>query len=370
MASVVGAVPGPGIGKGIECHPDGAVADGVHVNLKSVPVERHRQILERCGIVDRGSGVSFAVEIGSQQRRGAGLDHAVGKELHRGGSEPGPGKAGAQLNELGKQAVGQGIAQAECRDHSESQRSAAVGGGVGPQPRLVGRGAEDGGDAEAVGQLLGPGQTSAELGVGARGHDSGDQGDGLLAQRPAGFAGAGIALDPAVGWIGRRARDPGEGQRFRVHPGGMAVGGVEEGGAVGHRLVQQLGRRVGVLEDRQLPPAAPNPGLIALGPRAASDAVGDGRPSGEIVEGAFAQLDAGADRVHVPVLEAGQHHLSSEVNDFGVGTEETRRETVAADVHDPAVPDCHGAGPASGGVHGVDAARRKTRSAACRLRSA
>src|SRR5829696_3850446 len=100
----VGAVPGSAIGERIQRHPDRPVADGVHVDLKSLAVELHCQILERRRIINWRSGVSFAIEIGSQKRRGAGFNDAVGKELYRQRSDPRAGEPGTQLLELGKQA--------------------------------------------------------------------------------------------------------------------------------------------------------------------------------------------------------------------------------------------------------------------------
>jgi hypothetical protein len=63
VAGIVRAVSGPRVGEGVQGHADGAVTDGVHVDLESIAIQCDGEILERCGIVDRCAGVTVPVEI-------------------------------------------------------------------------------------------------------------------------------------------------------------------------------------------------------------------------------------------------------------------------------------------------------------------
>ena len=73
----------PGLLEGVERHPDGAVADGMDVDLEALPVERGRQPVEGGLVVDRGAGVAAAVEVGREHRGRPRLDDAVLIQLHR-----------------------------------------------------------------------------------------------------------------------------------------------------------------------------------------------------------------------------------------------------------------------------------------------
>lgn len=75
-------------------------------------------------------------------------------------------------------------------------------------------------------------------------------------------------------------------------------------------------------------------------------------------EMALAQLDAGAERVDVGVLETGQQHLPGQVHDLGAGPDQLPY-LVVADGGDAAVAHGHRGGPAEDGVDGVHRAAGK-----------
>ena len=97
-------------------------------------------------------------------------------------------------------------------------------------------------DPEGVQVSLALEQSLVHL-VGRRfGCETADEVCGALVQRAARLA-ARVALDPAVGRIGRLRCDPGQLQRPAVHPRAMAVAVRQEHDAVGHdRIEEVLGR--------------------------------------------------------------------------------------------------------------------------------
>ena len=76
-----------------------------------------------------------------------------------------------------------------------------------------------------------------------------------------------------------------------------------------------------------------------------------GRVDG-VGEVAQAEFEAGALRVDVGVLEAGQQQPPGQVDDFGARADQLEH-LVVADGGDPPVAHGHGGGAAAGGIDGV-----------------
>ncbi len=127
-------------------------------------------------------------------------------------------------------------------DHPPGEQSAAVGFQVGVEAvRDDGVVADDGllpaGDAQRVQVALALDDAGHLVGHLGPGHDPLDQVHGAFLQG-AGRAAVGLALDPAVGWVGRAGGDPGQLQGPGVGPGRVVVPVGQEHRPVGHHPVQ------------------------------------------------------------------------------------------------------------------------------------
>jgi hypothetical protein len=119
--------------------------------------------------------------------------------------------------------------------------------------------------------------------------------------------------------------------------------------------------RVEVLLDREparevlhRPPAAGDPLDVGVLAGVAPDAVEVGLPGVVVVQRDPQPVQPGERRVHVGVLEAGQHHPAGQVVVLGRRTDQLAHVLVGADGDDPVPPHGDRGGPAAGGVDAVD----------------
>ncbi len=130
---------------------------------------------------------------------------------------------------------------------------------------------------------------------------------GALVQRPGRFAGHRVALDPAVRRVRGARRDAAELEGAAVGPGAVHVPVEQEHGPVGHDGVEVLLARRPAGEVLHRPPAAEHPRLVGVVGGVAADDVEVLGATGRVVQPHPAQVPPGDGRVHVAVLEAGEH---------------------------------------------------------------
>ena len=170
-----------------------------------------------------------------------------------------------------------------------------------------------GGDPERVQVALGRAEPLEEVGAGRLRRVAVDELDGTVVQR-AGRLTVGVADDPAVRWIGRRAVDPRYGEGARVGPRDVTVVALEEGRPIWNDRVEQAAVRLAAREGGQRPAAAMDPLAVGVGGRMGGDRFEVRGRIGQVVEVAAPGEHAALDRVDMRVLEAGQERLAVELD--------------------------------------------------------
>ena len=342
---------------GVEAHANRAVADGVHVHLEAHLVETGHEPVQPVRLEVGQSAIAgpFRPEIRGEQRGRLRLDHAVEEELRGVRVQV----RAAVLHASGHQALN--LLHVLRRidvlggPHADGQAVLAVGVEVGVEHLRARLRLLDGDDAqlgEAAQRVVEP---RAVVGGRRRGHEALDQPGRRLAQGARRLAGARVALDAAARRVGRLPRDARERERLRVDPRRVPVGRRQVDGPRRLDGVEQRLRRVGVWKHRQIPAAAHDPRPCGVGGDARLDGRKDRGPRGGGGEVALPRLHPGADRVHVRIVEPGQHEASARVHDAG-GRPDVRLDVaVGPDRDEAAAADGERLGPRARRVHGVDA---------------
>ena len=161
-----------------------------------------------------------------------------------------------------------------------------------------------GGDPELVEVALAEPQGLLEVGRRVVGHQPRDEVHGAFVERAARRA-VGVALDPAVGGVGGRGRDPGQLERLRVDPRPVPIAVGQEDRAVGDDPVEVLAPRRPALERGHVPAAAADPRLVRVRSRRRPRSTSSPGPDcASVVEVAAEHRQPAVDRVDVGVLEA------------------------------------------------------------------
>lgn len=188
--------------------------------------------------------------------------------------------------------------------------------------------------------LLGQQQGGQPLRRGGRRDQPPDQQGRALVQRALGRS-VGGALDPAVGRVRGAGVQPSQGQRARVHPRAVPVPVGQVGGPVRQHLVQQLAAGRAAREPFHPPAAAGDPLMIGMRVRVGPDPVQCAGRVRRVREIAAQHGEARERRVHVRVLEAGQHRSAAQVHHAGPGTGQLTHGVVGAHGDDPATAHRH-----------------------------
>ena len=182
-----------------------------------------------------------------------------------------------------------------------------------------------------------------------------DQVAGALVQGPRGLT-LRVALDAAVGRIGRIPGHPADLEREGVHPGAVAVPVGQVDGAVGHDAIERLRGRGAAFERVHRPSAAQDPRHLGVG-------VGVGLDRGEVfigrrqvVQVALEHVQAAAHGMDVRVLEPRHQHASGQIDDLRARSDSLPDVVVRADDRRSAVRDRDGLRPAARGIDRVHGA--------------
>ncbi len=268
-------VPVGGVGalEGVERLAHRPLADGVHVHLEAEPVELGDALAQQ-GRIHVRQPRAPAQAVGLQGRGGEVLRDAVLHDLDRAGPEPVEALCRRaprhQLLDLIEPA--RPVPPQRAHD-ARPQRPRAGRGQVGGQLVLRARvGAHDGvlpaGDAQREQVPLRLRQRVLEV-LGRRaGREQADQVHRALVQDTGRRAG-GVALDAAVGGVGRVAGDAGPFERAGVDPGGVVVALDQISGAV--EEVDLFAVRQATRKCRHVPAAAINPLFIKIFRRIVGD---------------------------------------------------------------------------------------------------
>jgi hypothetical protein len=320
-AAVAGAVDGGGVLDRVQGGPHAGVADGVHVELEPVGVERGRRLGQLLlGPVRDTTGV-WRVQVGLQQGGRAGLDHPVGEQLDRArpdrGGRRGDGGgrlgAGPQLPE-GAAALPPGVAGGD-QGGPDPAGQLAGGGGVqvAGQDRRVDHGVLGPDDAgggqlpQAVAQGLRP--LSGVKGWRQRGDQV-----GRALEQGAERAAVATAQQPPPRRVGGGRVDAGGGQGGRVGPHGVVVGGPQEHRAVGHHPVQPGGVEAAAGGEGRVVATAGDHRPLGMLPGPAAEALQQLLQAGGAADRRAEQELAPAQRVDVPVPEPGDQAPTGEVD--------------------------------------------------------
>ena len=347
----------------VEGFPDGAFGERVEMDLEPQPVQGRHEALEGLRI-DEGDpalirDVAVGVEVGLQHGGRERLAHAVLHDLHaRRGEAPGAASLAErdQFVDLLRAAIAippQGADDAR-GEIAALPRSEVGGVVVHPRPRghdgvLPGR------DPQGVQVPLPLEQSLVDLRGRRDGRQVAHQVGGTFVEGAARLA-VRVALDPAVGRIGRGRRDAGHLERAAVHPRAVAVPVRQDHDAVGHDRIEEILRRCPAREHVHRPAAAEDPLAfrVRLRVRPHGFHVAIGRM--EVVEIALQPIDTAADRVDVRVLEAGHQHPSAKIEHLRGRVDPIAYVVVAADRHDPSVLHRDGARAGPSRVHRVHGA--------------
>ena len=180
-----------------------------------------------------------------------------------------------------------------------------------------------------------------------------DQEERSLVHGARGFAGF-VADDPPVDGVRRLPRQAGDLERSRVRPRAVAVPARQVDGTVADDGVQDLLRRVAPGEDVHGPAAADDPPIIRMRRRVLRDDPLVVLHRVRLGQVAVQHLEPARRRMHVGVLEPGEQHPSTEVQNLRPATHELADVVVRADRDDASCGDRDRARPASGGVDRVD----------------
>ncbi len=351
----------------VERHPYRAIADRVHVHLEALCVERRRRLAELVLVEERDAAVAgrvpVSVEVRLEHRGGEVLADAVRHDLHARRGEPAYARALATLQQERQLVEAAPAFEPQGADHARGERAALGGRHVGIEAVLDRRVLADDrvlprGDAQCV-QVTLPDQQPLNLLLERRARDQpADEVHRPFVERPAGGA-VGVALDAAVGGVGRAGVHARELERPRVDPGAVVVAVVDEHRAVGDELVQDVLGRGAAGEHVHRPPAPEDPLGARVRPRVRRDqgsvllqAVRLGQVDPQPVE-------PRGRRVHVRILEAREQEPAGQVDDLRRRADELADIRVGPHRDDATVADGDGLYPAPERVDGVDAAVRE-----------
>ena len=303
---------------------------------------------------DRGiaaGGVGIVLE----HRRGAVLQHAVEEELRRVDPDIGAAVVAAQRLDPAER-VGHRLLRED------------LGGGGDPQGEIAGpvetaidlhvalfdQGVEHAGDAVAIAQRLAePHAVGVALERRLR-QPLEDPADGVLVGEPGGYA-LTIAHELAVAGIGDAGVEADRLAPLGVERGIVAVGGEDEAGPVGHRLVQHLAGQVVRAEDAGIPADAVDPELVGLARRVvAHDPLQLGDRARRFQVGAGGELGAAVLQVDMGVLEPRQDQPAAGVDLAGAPVGERPDLGVLAERQDAAAAGGQRPRPRSRRIHGAD----------------
>ena len=242
----------------------GPVPERVKVNLEPLPAEQANGLGDLLRRYEQAATVLVpgrTAVVGLGHRRGQRLTHPVHHDLDGGGAEPARCGALTPPEQIGDLAGVAGPVPPQGRVDVRGQPAFGHGrtvGAVGVGDADVRRRTDDGilpvRDAPRVQVGLARTEPGGEVGGGRGRNDARDQPHRPVVQRAGGLAPL-VALDPAVGGVGRVPGDPGPRERRRADPGAVMVAVRQEHGtAGGHRF--QVGGRGDPARERLHGPAA------------------------------------------------------------------------------------------------------------------
>ena len=257
--------------------------------------------------------------VGGQHRRGSGLDHPVGERLDDPGRNPRIIAVGESQALVFDQAAFP-VRHREPRFHPQPEadtRHRATGGAerlvdlelLGGRARFL-----DAGQAVLVGEPDRPGQAFDVL-CERRPRDRPiDEFHRRLLEDPRGMP-PGIALDLAARRVGRLVRNAEAGEGGRVHPGGVAVVGLDRDRSVGHHPVEEVAVRHPAREHGVEPAASEQPVPVGMTPGKLDDPPKNAGHRGFGRELKVLQIAGTVQEVDVGVIEAGQDQAPAGVED-------------------------------------------------------
>ena len=357
VAEVVRAIGRAGAGQRVERHPDGPVADGMHVDLEAGAIERDRQSVERGLVPDRRAGIAAAAEVRRQQRGGAGLDDAVLEQLGRRGMDVRGGVAAAPARSRAIRVSPPAPGDFEGGHHAHGEACRP------DRPRTSARSWPSSVRAENI--VVMPNR-SARLSARARpsAYSASVIGGRAWSARSAADSRS-VPLGSPPASPARSGRSEGRGVS-RVIPASASARELAqaEWPSAAHSKAGRSGTSRSSSAFDGLPagnsgscqPAPRTHGSLGMRGRPGANAGRDGVEVAALVEVAQAEVDAALDRVHVGVLEAGQQHPARQVDHLGAAPDQAGGQAVGADVDDAPVAHAHRRRPAPRGVDRIDCA--------------
>ncbi len=206
---------------------------------------------------------------------------------------------------------------------------------LGTSPRIL-----HGGDSQCRCSTQGVLESSGHLVFGRHRHEAIDELEGAFLQcagRPSGS----VPHDPTVWRVERVGRDPGQLERARVRPAGMAVEALEVGGPVGDHGVELLARGHAAREGGVEPAATRHPRLLWPGGRIRPDRLLHTIEPGDAEQVEPVEADGAIAQVHVGVVEARHHEPAGGVEDGGRRPRPFPRLALVPDPQDAAAADRH-----------------------------
>src|SRR5215467_2675354 len=193
----------------IERHADGAIANGMDVNLKALAVEARDQPGEPLRLEVEFATAATAILVALQQRSGPGLDHAVLKDLDRSRSHAFAGESGAPFQHSGHLLLAFLGIRPQGGHDSDSELPGVIERTVSSQDFVARISLLDRDDAETIGQLNGALEPGYIFGGRRRWNPLSHEPFGRLAKSAGGLARCRVAFDAATDWVRRVFGDAG-----------------------------------------------------------------------------------------------------------------------------------------------------------------
>src|SRR5260370_41506793 len=137
----------------IERSTDGAITDGVDVDLEAFTVEARDELHQPVGFEIQFSAAAAPVQIRVEKGGGPGLDYAVGEDFYRGSAHSFTAELGSPLNQAGHLVVASSRIGAQCGHRFYGELSPGVERPVGIQNLIAGVSFLHRDDTEAIGEL-------------------------------------------------------------------------------------------------------------------------------------------------------------------------------------------------------------------------
>ncbi len=346
----------------VESLAHGAVADRVEVHLEAVGVELRHRLLEELRLDHRDAAhVLLARQpVRLEHDGGVVLHHAVLHDLDGADVEPALRVFAAQALDVLDLFEALAPLPPDRADDVQLEVARVVDAAVGLEVLLVDRGVLDAGDAVAIQHLDRVAEPRVALRVRRRRLLGVDQRVAALLEAADGLVRLRVAIDAAVGRVGRVVRDARDLDRLAVRPGRMAVAAVDEHRAVRHDGVEELlARECAGAECRHRPAAARDPRVVGVRLGALLDLRDVLLGGVQRVEVAGVRLHPARDRVDVHVLHARDDHAALQRDDLRLRADVVLGAGVRADVDDAPVVDRDRLGPGTRAVLRVDRAARQ-----------